>query len=99
MSEPTENDKLFNDLCDLFGFKDGAEVTADGSSHNDMAADDAADMVELVRAMSELLTQLRAAPREVQEYVWHRLQDQATLENSDLQRGLEDMRAGRVQEA
>lgn len=95
----TNDDTLFHELCDLFGFKDGAEVTADGSAGNDLAADNAADMVELIRTMAKVLTQLRSAPPEVQAYVWYQLQDKATLESSDLQRGLEDMRAGRVQEA
>jgi hypothetical protein len=95
----SEDDKLFSELLDLFGFKDGAEITADGSMDNDLAGDRAADMVELIRTMATLLTQLRKAPREVQEYVWHRLQDRATLEEPDLIAGLEDMRAGRVQKA
>ena len=92
------NDELFTELCDLFGFTEGAEVTADGSMSNDLAADDAADMAELIRTMARLLTQLRSAPPEVQEYVWRRLHDQATLESSDVQRGLADMRAGRGRE-
>lgn len=95
----TNDDKMFNDLCNLFGFQDGAEVTPDGSAHNDMAADDAADMLELIRTMARVLTELRAAPPEVQVYVWQRLQGQATLENSDVQRGLEEMRAEWVTKA
>jgi hypothetical protein len=91
-------DELFCELCGLFGFKDGAEVTADGSMDNDLACDNAADMVELIRSMAQLLTQLRKAPREVQEYVWHRLQDQAALESPALLTSLEQMHAGEATE-
>jgi hypothetical protein len=94
----SEDDKLFSELCGLFGFVDGAEVTADGSMSNDLACDDAADMVELIRTMATLLTQLKAAPREVQEYVWHRLQDQAALESPALLTSLEQMHAGEATE-
>lgn len=89
----------YDELLDAFGFKDGAEVTADGSANNDLAHESAEAAQALGIEFGKWLLKLWQLPSAARQIVCEIGDDYAASQSTALQEALEEMRRGETEEA